>query len=113
MGFCFLGEELNQPFLFIFDLNKKTMCLSIPAKIESIDGEMAICSIGEVSCNASLQMLDINDIQPGDYVLLHTGFALQKISKEEAEATLTLFDEFEAFNEMLDTEEQEKNQRIV
>ena len=62
------------------------MCLSIPAKIESIDGEMAVCSVGGTTYTASLQMLDPSELVPGDYVLLHTGFALQKISKEEAEA---------------------------
>lgn len=89
------------------------MCLSIPAKIESINGDMAICTVGGVATKTSLQMLDVNDLQPGDFVLIHTGFALQKISKEEAEATLALFDEFEAFNEMLDEEENQTGQRIV
>ncbi|PKP53990.1 MAG: HypC/HybG/HupF family hydrogenase formation chaperone [Bacteroidetes bacterium HGW-Bacteroidetes-1] len=89
------------------------MCLSIPAKIESIDGETAVCSVGGTTYTASIQMLDINDLAPGDYVLLHTGFALQKISKEEAEATLELFDEFETFNEKLDQEEIKSGQRIV
>ncbi len=89
------------------------MCLSIPAKIESIEGDMAVCSVGGVTSNASLQMLDLNDIQVGDFVLLHTGFALQKISPEEAEATLALFEEYESFNEMLDEEERETGTRIV
>lgn len=89
------------------------MCLSIPAKIESIDGEMAICSVGGATCNASLQMLELNDLKVGDYVLLHTGFAIQKISAEDAEATLQLFDEFESLNEMLDTEEKITGKRIV
>ncbi|MDP3441746.1 MAG: HypC/HybG/HupF family hydrogenase formation chaperone [Ignavibacteria bacterium] len=89
------------------------MCLSIPAKIESIDGEMAVCSVGGTTYTASLQMLDPTELAAGDYVLLHTGFALQKISKEEAEATLSLFDEFEAFNEMLDEEEKQSGQRIT
>ena len=78
------------------------MCLSIPARIESIEGEMARCSVGEAYYNASLSMLEINELSVGDYVLLHTGFALQKISEEEALETLKLFDEFEAFNKQLD-----------
>ncbi|MBS4061030.1 MAG: HypC/HybG/HupF family hydrogenase formation chaperone [Bacteroidetes bacterium] len=89
------------------------MCLSIPAKIESIDGDMAVCSVGGATYTASLQMLDVSELSPGDYVLLHTGFALQKISQEEAEATLELFDEFEAFNEMLDEEEKRTGGHIV
>ena len=55
------------------------MCLSIPAKVESIDGDMALVSVGGSKYNASLQMLD--DVQVGDFILLHTGFAIQKISK--------------------------------
>jgi hydrogenase expression/formation protein HypC len=89
------------------------MCLSIPARIESIDGEMAHCSVGEAYYNASLSMLDINELSVGDYVLLHTGFALQKISEEEALETLKLFDEFEAFNKQLDEEEAQTGKRIV
>lgn len=89
------------------------MCLSIPAKIESIDGETAHCSVGGASYEASLQMLEMENIKPGDYVLLHTGFAIQKISREEAEETLKLFDEFESFNEALDEEERASGKRIV
>lgn len=89
------------------------MCLSIPAKIESIDGETARCSVGGASYEASLQMLEMEAIKPGDYVLLHTGFAIQKISREEAEETLKLFDEFESFNEALDEEERTHGKRIV
>ena len=89
------------------------MCLSIPAKIETIDGDMAICSVGGATYEASIQMLAINELAPGDYVLLHTGFAIQKISKEEAEASLALFEEYEAFNQMLDEEEKQTGKRIV
>ncbi len=58
------------------------MCLSIPAKVEKIEGEMAIVSVGGAKYNASLQMLD--DVKIGDYILLHTGFAIQKVSEEDA-----------------------------
>ena len=55
------------------------MCLSIPAKVEKIEGEMATVSVGGATYKASLQMLD--DIEICDYVLLHTGFAIQKIDQ--------------------------------
>ena len=55
------------------------MCLSIPAKVEKIEGDMAVVSVGGTEYNASLQMVD--DVNIGDYILLHTGFALQKISE--------------------------------
>lgn len=89
------------------------MCLSVPAKIESMDGEMAICSVGGATYQASLLMLDYYDLKIGDYVLLHTGFAIQKISQEEAEETLNLFKEYGDFNEILDEEERIKGIRIV
>ena len=87
------------------------MCLSIPAKIDSIEGEMAMVSVGNVTYKASLQLLD--DVQVGDYILLHTGFAIQKISEEEAAETLRIFEEFEDLNKQLDDEEKETGERIV
>lgn len=79
------------------------MCLSIPAKIESIEDNMAIVSVGGVTYKASLQLLD--DVSVGDFILLHTGFAIQKISPEEAEETLKIFSEFEELNKQMDEEE--------
>lgn len=64
------------------------MCLGIPSKIISIEGDSAIVSVGGTRVEASLQLL--NDVKVGDFVLLHTGFAIEKISPEEAEETLTL-----------------------
>ena len=69
------------------------MCLSVPAKIIRIDGEMADVSIGGTVFRAGLQMID--DVHPGDYVLLHTGFAIQKISEEEALETMRLLNEID------------------
>ena len=80
------------------------MCLSVPAKVISIEGDMAKVAIGETICNASLQIVD--NIQVGDYILLHTGFALQKLSKEDAEETFRLFEELEDINKQLDAEEE-------
>ncbi len=82
------------------------MCLSVPAKIVEINGEMARVAVGETIVNASLQMLD--DVEIGDYVLLHTGFALQKISAADAAETLALFEELEELNKEMDREEQSK-----
>ena len=87
------------------------MCLSIPAKIDSIDDDMAVVSVGGVTYNASLQLLD--DVKVGDYILLHTGFAMQKISEEEAEETLRIFEEFEDLNKQMDDEEKETGERLV
>jgi hydrogenase expression/formation protein HypC len=72
------------------------MCLSIPAKIISVDGEIARADIGGTSIQIGLQLVD--DIKVGDYVLVHTGFALQKIDQQEAEETLQLFKELGSFD---------------
>ena len=89
------------------------MCLSIPAKVEKINGDTALCSVGESSYEASLQMLEIEDIKVGDFVLIHTGFAIQKLDTEEAEASLKTFEEFRELNEQMDIEEKEQGKRIV
>jgi len=89
------------------------MCLSIPARIERINGDTAICSVGDSSYEASLQMLELEEIKVGDYVLIHTGFAIQKLDEEEAKASLKTFEEFEKLNKDLDSEEQQKGKRIV
>jgi hydrogenase expression/formation protein HypC len=67
------------------------MCLSIPVKIVSIDGSMAEVSAGGAVFQAGLQMID--DVKVGDYILLHAGFAIQKISEKDAVETLRLFEE--------------------
>ena len=87
------------------------MCLSIPAKVEKIDGEMAIVSVGGATYNASLQMLD--EVEVGDYILMHTGFAIQKLDPEEAKLSLEVFSEFDELNKQLDQEEEETGERIV
>ena len=64
------------------------MCLSIPAKIVSIDGSMAEVSAGGAIFKAGLQMIE--NAKVGDYILLHAGFAIQKISEKEAAETLKI-----------------------
>jgi len=81
------------------------MCLSVPAKVMEIEGEMAIVSLGGTTYKASLQLVE--NVNVGDYVLIHTGFAIQKLEEEEAFETLKLFEEYEDFNKMLDEEEKE------
>ena len=87
------------------------MCLSIPAKVEKIENETATVSVGGTQYEASLQMLD--DVEVGDYILMHTGFAIQKLDQEEAEESLKTFQEFEEMNKKMDEEEKETGERIV
>jgi hydrogenase expression/formation protein HypC len=69
------------------------MCLSIPAKVVDIKGSMAEVSIGGTTFFAGLQLVE--NIKVGDYILLHAGFAIQKISTEEAEETFALLREMD------------------
>lgn len=71
------------------------MCLSIPAEIKSIDGDMAKVSIGGTIVNACLQLIENPKV--GEFILLHSGFAIERLSKKEAEETLKLFKELEDF----------------
>ena len=67
------------------------MCLSIPAKIVSINGNIARVAIGSTVTQASLQLVENAKI--GDYVLLHTGFAIEIINEKEAMETIKLLNE--------------------
>lgn len=69
------------------------MCLAIPAEIISIEGVLAKVSIGGTIVNASLQLLE--DPKIGEYVLLHSGFAIERLSREEAEETMRLLKEID------------------
>jgi hydrogenase expression/formation protein HypC len=69
------------------------MCLSIPAKVVEINGSMAEVSVGGTIFKAGLQMVD--NVEIGDWVLLHAGFAIGKISEEEALKTLNILREME------------------
>lgn len=69
------------------------MCLALPAKIIAIDEttDMATVALGEVKKEVSIALLE--DVNINDFVLIHVGYALNKISPEEAERTLQLFAE--------------------
>jgi hydrogenase expression/formation protein HypC len=71
------------------------MCLSVPALVVKIDGQMADVSVGGAIFRAGLQMVE--NVSAGDYILLHAGFAIQKISEEEALETLNLLKELRNF----------------
>ncbi len=69
------------------------MCLALPAKVVAIDEatDMATVALGEVKKAVSLALVE--DVQLDDFVLIHVGYALNKVSPEEAERTLQLFAE--------------------
>jgi len=67
------------------------MCLSIPAEIISISDNTATVSVGGTTYEACMDLIE--DAKVGDYVLLHTGFALQIIDPEEAREALQRLEE--------------------
>jgi hydrogenase expression/formation protein HypC len=67
------------------------MCLAIPALIKSIDGQQAVADIEGVTRDISMQLTP--EAKVGDYVLLHTGYAISIIDADEAEETLKLLRE--------------------
>jgi len=69
------------------------MCLSLPARVISVSGDMAEVSVGGAIFSAGLQM--VSGVAAGDYVLLHAGFAIDKLSEEEALETLRLLKEMD------------------
>lgn len=83
-------------------LKSVNMCLSIPAKVISIKEDKAIVSAGGTQYEASIQLLD--EVNINDYVLIHTGFAIQKISEEEAIKTFDLIKALDAIEEEIDKE---------
>jgi hydrogenase expression/formation protein HypC len=69
------------------------MCLAIPAKVLHIEGTTALVAIEDVEYQASLLLLE--DVHPGDFVMLHAGFAIEKVNPEEAAEMLRLLNEIE------------------
>ena len=79
------------------------MCLALPARVVAIDAvsDMATVALGEVKREISLALVE--DVHEGDFVLIHVGYALNKVSEEEAEKTLALFAEAGLLDSGLDS----------
>lgn len=74
------------------------MCLAIPALVEQLTTENhAIVSLSGIRKEISLALVE--DIAPGDYVIVHVGFALQKLDPLEAERTLAMLAEISSHNQ--------------
>ncbi|MDA8260066.1 MAG: HypC/HybG/HupF family hydrogenase formation chaperone [Betaproteobacteria bacterium] len=68
------------------------MCLAIPARVaELLDNDGAVVELGGVRKEISLALVD--GVAAGDYVIVHVGYALNRLDPEEAEKTLQLFAE--------------------
>lgn len=69
------------------------MCLGIPMQIVAIDGYNATCTAKSVMREVSLFMLQEEPITVNDFVMVHVGYALQKMTEQEARSTWELLDE--------------------
>jgi len=69
------------------------MCLAIPMQIMSIDGFVAHCEAKGVERDVSLFMLQDEPLAPRDYVMVHVGYAIQKITEQDARSAWELYDE--------------------
>jgi hydrogenase expression/formation protein HypC len=69
------------------------MCLGVPGRVVSIEGDLAEVDFGGIRRTVSL--LICPDVHEGEYVLVHVGFAIQKLEQEEALETLSLFEEID------------------
>jgi hydrogenase expression/formation protein HypC len=66
------------------------MCLAVPVRITSIEGDQAEVDIGGVGRTVSIALTP--EARLGDYVLLHTGYAINVLNEDEAEETLNLLE---------------------
>ena len=69
------------------------MCLAVPMKIRKIEGFQCTCEARGIEREVSLFMLQDEQLEPGDNILVHVGYAIQKVSDEEAEESWALFDQ--------------------
>ncbi len=67
------------------------MCVAIPSKVVEIDGQMATVELGGNRSTARLDLVD--DVEIGDYVLVHAGFAIETVDEEYALETLAMLSE--------------------
>ncbi len=69
------------------------MCLGIPMRIVELNYPCGVCEVDGVFRKVNFQLLPEGELQVGDYVIVHVGFALQKVSREEAEESIRLLRE--------------------
>ncbi|HIP18842.1 MAG TPA: HypC/HybG/HupF family hydrogenase formation chaperone [Sulfurovum sp.] len=85
------------------------MCLSIPSKVVKVSDDKMMCTVDTmgVQRDANLMMMDDEDVNIGDYVLLHIGFVMNKIDEEEALASI------ETYREILELMNEDERKRAI
>ena len=69
------------------------MCLGIPMKVTAVDGFIAHCEAKGITRDVSLFLMQDEPVTPGDFVMVHVGYAIQKMSAQEARSAWELYDE--------------------
>lgn len=67
------------------------MCLGVPGEIQEINGHQATVDFWGVEREVRLDVVDAN-VEEGDYILNHAGFAIRKIPKQEVEKTMAIYE---------------------
>ena len=82
-------NEINRAFF----VGYTQMCLGIPMQIKEIDGFTARCEAKGIEREVSLFMLQHEELKPEDFVVVHVGYAIQKVSPQEARSAWEIYDE--------------------
>lgn len=69
------------------------MCLAVPMRVDEVNGFLARCSAKGIERDVNLFLIGDEPVEVGDHVLVHVGYAIQKVSAEDARSTWDLFDE--------------------
>jgi hydrogenase expression/formation protein HypC len=69
------------------------MCLGVPMEVMAVDGYLARCSAQGVEREVSLFMLQDEPVAAGDFVMVHVGYAIQKMTPQQARSAWELYDE--------------------
>lgn len=82
------------------------MCLAIPAQIVQLlsEGDLATADVSGVKRNVNIGLLEGEQIQTGDWVLIHVGFAISKVDEREARASLEFLESMgQAYRDEIDS----------
>ncbi len=72
------------------------MCLAVPALVLSVDGNQAVVDFGGASRTVNITLVDV---KPGQYIIVHAGFAISVLNEEEARDSLETWREYLRFQE--------------
>ncbi len=76
------------------------MCLGVPMRIVQLDGLSARCEAKGIERTVSLFLMQHENLAPGDHVMVHVGYAIQKMTEEDARTSWELLDEMLSLEEL-------------